>query len=281
MFTTIPRLITPVWWSAIRFMILPQQVLFGTLTATFILPSSGNIPTSPFWEVANISRYSALTPQILDRIKYPLTSDISATYIQDTTVKNNNLRGHLIKIKALYTYDDKEKSVYSCDSDIPLPQGDELVNGNFVEDVTVNNAIQITFNTGSAEVIRIDIAVSIGGSGFDSEGNVAEVFENWSIVKTIEKYDANGNILIPSNIPHIYYFYNDTQGYAVSPDDVNRFQDSVPQISFNETFVEDNRLLDADYIQDYDNTQIDVSLTASRLTAPTNINIGSTTNGTY
>jgi hypothetical protein len=244
-------------------------------------PSSGNIPTSPFWEVANISRYSALTPQILDRIKYPLTSDISATYIQDTTVKNNNLRGHLIKIKALYTYDDKEKSVYSCDSDIPLPQGDELVNGNFVEDVTVNNAIQISFNTGSAEVIRIDIAVSIGGSGFDGEGNVTEVFENWSIVKTIEKYDANGNILIPSNIPHIYYFYNDTQGYAVSPDDVNRFQDSVPQISFNETFVEDNRLLDADYIQDYDNTQIDVSLTASRLTIPTNTNMGSTTNGTY
>lgn len=231
-------------------------------------PTFGQPVTNPtYW--TPVPATPAITLQVVDRIKYPLASDLIATYITDITVKTNSLRGHLFKFKAIYVYDDKEKSVYSCDSDIPLPQLDELVNGNFSEDVTVNNAIQISLNTGSLEVVRIDVAVSEGGS---------ETFANWKIIKSIEKYQANGDPIFPSNSTYLLNFYNNVDGYAVSPADVNRWDDAVPQISAHETMMERNRILDADYTSGFNNTPIDVTITPTKYFLPS-INLGSTVNG--
>ena len=240
---------------------------------TTIIPASPYVgpPNESGWELANVGWYdptTGITQQIFDRIKYPMTTDLSVTYYSDATVLVNNLRGHLFKFKGVYLYDDNEKTVYSCDSDIPLPKGDELINGNFVDNATINNAIQITFPTGSAEVKRVQICVSEGDAGV------------WRQIYSLEKYDANGVVLVASDSTASYLFYNNEAGIVLDQTDVNRFYDAIPQISGNETIIERNRIIDAEYKEGFDNTKIDVSLSSSLHHVP-DVELELVLNGTF
>ena len=138
--------------------------------------------------------------QSLDVIKYPPLRILDVTYGSDTTYKQNNLRGRLFQFIYRYIYYNKQKSVWSPVSNVALPQNGELANGDFVEDETVDNYLIVPVDTGSEEVVEIEIAKREGESG------------QWESIEVIQKYDTDGNVIIASNLGYGYVFYNNVIG---------------------------------------------------------------------
>ncbi|MFA5715606.1 MAG: hypothetical protein WC998_07695, partial [Candidatus Paceibacterota bacterium] len=220
-------------------------------------PTVGILPIpSIYWELADVGIYSALTLQILDRIKHPPAYAPTVTFGTDTNFDGNNLRKHLFQFYYRYIYCDNEKSVFSPISSIAVPTNTELTNGDYA-DYNADNVLYVNINTGTTEVVKIEIAVRDGNNGI------------FKIIKCIYKFDENGVRLINDSIGYSYSFYNTEVGLSINVDDVSRIFDAVPQISANEKLIEKNRIIDGDYIEGYDNVILDVDLT------PGSVNIDS------
>ena len=204
--------------------------------------------------VADNLSYSAITEQILDRIKYPPLYPITSAYANDTSYGYNNLRGKMFQFACIYIYDDYEKSVLSTISKIGLPIGDELSNGDFIENKSTNNRINLSINLSTEEVETIEI--------YAREGN----FGHWKMIKQIFKYDEDGeeNILYPSNSTYSYPFYNNQVGIVVDQENLLRPFDYVPLKSACMDIVEGNRIMDANYLEGFNNTDIDIGITTER-----------------
>ncbi len=195
----------------------------------------------------------AITQQILDRIKWPPAYAPGPSYDTDLNFPNNLLRNKLFQFSYRYVYDDNEKSVWSDISIIPLPLVPELQNGVYNETTPQDNVIHVWVNSGTAEVKEVDIAVREGNHG------------NWILIKRWYKYDQDGNLVtgMQNNINIVYLFYNNEVGEGMVQSDFNRPYDAVPQISQHEELIEKNRLSDEDYIEGYDNINLDVALTVN------------------
>ncbi|MBU0846810.1 hypothetical protein KKH23_06425, partial [Patescibacteria group bacterium] len=123
-----------------------------------------------------VDKYTTLNKQILDFIKYPPLYPIPVEYGQDVSYNKNNLRGQLFQFRYRYVYDDNEKSVWSTISKIPLPHNEMKTSSIFDEDLSIDNFIQLSIETGVDYVSSIDIAVRYGNIG------------HWHHFKTLEKY---------------------------------------------------------------------------------------------
>ena len=205
-----------------------------------------------YWELANTQYYSVINRQVLDRIKYPPMYAPGVAYNTDQSQKVNKLRNHLYQSVYRYTYDDNEKSVWSDISDLPIPGIVEYVNGTFDESVIHDNVIDITLNTGTKEVVAIEIAAKDRNIG------------NWRLIHKEYKYDEDGIALLSDNVPFVYRFYNNEVGEGLPDGEVEREYDAVPQISACQELIEKNRIIDADYIEGFDNVDIDVILTTDK-----------------
>ena len=214
-----------------------------------VLVAPSDDPTH--WELANILVYSAMTFQILDRIKWPPAYAPGPSYDTDLNFLNNLLRNKLFQFSYRYVYDDNEKSVWSPISIVPLPTVPEYLNGAYNETVIVDNVINVWVNSGIAEVKEVDIAVREGNHG------------NWILIKRWYKYDQHGDLVtgMLNNINIVYLFHNNEVGEGLIQEDFNRPYDAVPQISAHEELIEKNRLSDEDHTEGFDNVDIDVSLT--------------------
>lgn len=240
-------------WSATVTYYPGQIVCWTTVNNTTIgcykyvnqVASSGNLVTdTDYWELIDPYCYTSITFQLLDRIKWPPVT-ITAEYDTDTTRNTNNLNGKMFQFRYRYVYDDFEKSVWSPISDMPLPSSNELLNGEFIDDVAINNRIKLTINTGIESVIRIELAYREGNIGL------------WKKFDTLDKYDQNGSSL---SLSTVYYFYNDRLTEPLDQQDTERLYDFVPQISQHEDVIEKNRILDANYTEGYTNVIPNVSL---------------------
>ena len=211
---------------------------------------AGSSPVNPgkIYLFRDNNQYFKITEQVLDRIKYPPTFPSTCSYDSDNSYLYNNLRGHLFQFRARFIYDDYEKSVWSPISKLPLPDFELTANGVFVFNVAVNNVINIWYPTGNTEVLMIEVAVR--------EGNIG----HWRIIDRVNKYDEDGMVVLKSNIYAITKFYNNTIVEGLDQDDTNRLFDYVPQLTACQAIVEKNRLMDANYVEGYDNLDIDVSL---------------------
>jgi len=99
-------------------------------------------------------------------------------YQSDNTRKINNLRQTLFQIAYRYVYMDWRKSTFSPASIVPVPQAEEeAATGLANEQISLNNQLQITFNSGTEEVRAIEI---IGRSSQD--------VSKWFLIDTIEKF---------------------------------------------------------------------------------------------
>jgi hypothetical protein len=216
-------------------------------------PVTNILPTNTtYWAVANVGVYASITEQILDRIKYPPVNNMTVEYGNDEAYGVNNLRGNLWQFRYRYIYSDNEQSVWFVISNMPFPQGEEMGGGTYEADQTINNRLVCTIYSGGAEVRTIEISVRNGNDGL------------WTVIKRIEKYDIDGNVLYLNDIPITFYFYNDINGGVLDQDDVARLYDAIPQISARQELIEKNRILDADYIEGYDPINIDVGLSYSK-----------------
>ena len=102
------------------------------------------------------------------------------TYQSDDTRKINNLRQTLFQIAYRYVYMDWRKSTYSPASIVPVPQAEEeTATGLANEQISLNNKLQITFNSGGEEVRAIEI---IGRSSQDTS--------KWFLIETIDKFSV-------------------------------------------------------------------------------------------
>ena len=211
----------------------PWQLSEATLSL------SGNIM------VYQPNMYFGIDWQVIDRIKYQPVFAPTASYGSDETRRSNNLRKRLFQFSYRYVYDDNEKTVWSPVSDVPLPTVTESYNGGYEVDPTVDNMINVWFDTGPLEVKAIEVASRNNNDGL------------WTIVNRKYKYDENGNLLLGNDIFNVVEFYNTEIGEATDQTDIFRLYDAVPQVSSGQELIEKNRILDADFWQDYNNIDID------------------------
>lgn len=141
-------------------------------------------------------------------IKQPPLCQPEVAYNDDSTRNVNYLEQKLFQFKYRWIYDDKEKSVWSPISVVPIPVltcGTSLPAG-------FNNNIRITAETGNGIIARIEIAAR--------EGNIGDFF---SIV------DLDKSVLgIANNTTYIYAFYNDKNYNNIDINRSNQLFDSVP-----------------------------------------------------
>jgi len=161
----------------------------------------------------------------------------------------NYLYGKLYQFRLRYIFDDFEKTVWSPISKVPLPVS--TLSSDYRYDFnpgTIGNTIAIIFNTQDPEIKSIDIAVREGNDG------------EWSLIDTIEKYDQNWDVLIESNIEYNYLWQNDKVLFGLDQNDTNRPCDYVPQIAECTELINENQLVDMNYIEGYDNIKLNVDL---------------------
>lgn len=201
-----------------------------------------------YWELANVGVYSSITKRILDRVKYPPEYAPVAKYGIDTGKKVNALRGGLYQFATRYVMDDNEKTKFSSFSNIPIPSKPEYLNGAYDVSKVYDNVIQVAFNTGPSEVVAIDVAVRLLNTG------------PWVIAERVYKFDENGVRLIADNINRTYSFYNSQVSTPVDQVEVLKVSDAVPQVSKCIELTEKDRIVDANYVEGYDNVRIDMRL---------------------
>jgi hypothetical protein len=199
-------------------------------------------------------KYSAITEQVLDRIKYPPTQKPEAEYTDDINKKFNFLIGSLYQFAYVYVYDDNEKSVLGGISDIPLPEGQEYIDGKYsLKQPSQNNVINLKIHTGVEIVKQIELYVRKLNTG------------DWYLFDTIRKYNEDGDIIIPSDINYDYAhfngygFYNNEILIEADQKNLARPYDYIGQTVDNQ-IISNNRNIDGGVVENYDNTDINVKL---------------------
>lgn len=202
-------------------------------------------------------KYQQITEQVLDRIKYPPYKQPLAEYGSDITKNFNYLIGNLFQFAYSYAYDDKEVSVLSPISDVPIPLNQELVDGTYsLLQPAQNNVINITFNTGDQTVSQIKL--------FVRRLNVGD----WYLLDTVDKYNTAGTAIVQNNVDYNYSlsnslgFYNNEILLPQDQVELSRPFDFIGQTVDSQEIISDNRVVDGGIVENYDNVDIEVSLSA-------------------
>ena len=196
--------------------------------------------------------YFGIDWQVLDVIKWKPKFAPSVSYGTDLTHPENRLQNKLFQFCYRWVFDDKEKSVCSPISDVPLPDKSELITG--VYDLTIHdNFINIWVDTGSMEVEKVEILMR--------EGNIG----NWKIINRKYKYDQDSNCILSNDIYNPYAFHNNESGEAVDQADIARPYDFVPITAKRQEIIEKNRLLYGDYREGFDIVDVDVELSSYQI----------------
>lgn len=100
-------------------------------------------------------------------------------YFQDDNRRINSLKQTLFQFAYRYVYMDWRKSTFSPASIVALPSGEEEVNTGLAnEQISINNGLKVTVNTGGEEVRAIEIIAR-------SSVNPSK----WYLIETINKFD--------------------------------------------------------------------------------------------
>lgn len=222
---------------------------------------TNNVAVSPLERYfLHKSRTTERMIHILDQIMhpplYPPTkfngTDSGITFLDgygsDISYPYNLVHNSLWQFRYRYIYDEHQKSVWSPCSNVFYDNITELGNGIFMSNQTVNNVIGVSLDTGSEEVNHIEIAVRTNRVG------------KWKLIERIYKYDSDGNVLIASEISHVYKFYNNVRGEDLNQIEVNRDFHLVPLKAAAQTVIEKNRLVYGNILEGYDEVTPDVNL---------------------
>lgn len=198
-------------------------------------PSKINVKT------ALAGGYGIILRSYINVAKEPPSVPPPVTYEDDATITVNNLRKKLFKFKYRYVYDDLEKSVWSAQSEIPLPINytDSAVD----KDPTKNAKIAMVVQTGRANVTKIEIA------GTQSLGNV---FSDFFLIAVLDKAVLG----IPSNDITTFRFLNDQAYNFVDAIESILDSDWVPQKAAAQALPNGNVLTYGAITEGYDLIQI-------------------------
>lgn len=189
---------------------------------------------------------------IFPLIKRPPQFAPTCEYGTDATVNYNNLRKHQFQFKYCYEYANYQRSAWSPISKIPLPTGEILSTGKWIEEITTNNYITVSVNTGSHQVTKILL-----GSRDANPNNAGTFF----IFEEIEKFDSSGVQIIADDIQYEVDFYNNKRTESINTTVDNRYCDHVP-IEGSDILLLDNKWLSIAYpLVGYDLTPVTYKLT--------------------
>lgn len=178
----------------------------------------------------------------------------------DLRSSKNLLRGKTIWFRYRYIYMDGEKSTWSPISNMFAATQVEDGRGGYVKEGINYNVIGFTFNTGSSDVRKVEIAAK---NGYNN---------NWGLISVIDK--VKNNNLRPSPYKWVrlyteYYYpdsdayflyYNDVQSTGLDQEETNLPFHSVPDVSLNNTILHENRQVDSGIIEGHDPVDIDIEL---------------------
>jgi hypothetical protein len=157
--------------------------------------------------------YGTFQRSFLDVAKEPAEIMPYVVYENDASNTVNNLRKKLFRIKVRWVFDDQDKSVTSSQSEMPLPYNS--LNQDTDTDPTKNCRLAITYQTGPANVKKIEILAS------NSNG---VTMSDFYLVASLDKAVEN----IPNNDLATYIFYNDKGYNFIDINESNQVQDYVP-----------------------------------------------------
>lgn len=157
--------------------------------------------------------YGTIIETFLDVAKEPASIPPYVVYENDPANTINNCRKRQFRVKIRYVFDDNDKPVTSSQSEMPLPLG--AFNQSFDSDPTKNCRLAIVYQTGPANVKKIEILVS---------NSLGIVMSDFYLVASLDKAQEG----IPDNDVATFLFYND-KGYTnIDVNESNQIQDYVP-----------------------------------------------------
>jgi hypothetical protein len=180
-----------------------------------------------------------ITLDVIDAIKYPPLFPPTAGYITDTEFNANYLNNELWQFKARYIYDDNEKSAFS-----PISK-QTISNTAYIQTTNkFNNAIQIIIPKATQLVKRLEIVA-----------RDREVRDFFSIIdKPLDFFTTN------NNGDYVFNFYNDGNYSTIDIRESIKPFDKLPLLAGTQSFIEGNRLVYGDIIEEYNNVEIDADL---------------------
>ena len=193
-----------------------------------------------------ITRYTTITEQTLNAIRYPCPFAPTVTYYTDINFITNNLRGSLWQFAVKYVYYDYSHSAWSPISSIPLPEGDEDENGNWVLTESLNNTLRVSVPTGSNLVGEIHIAAK-------------ENDELYHLIKVIVKDALTDDVELSGGV-YTYNFRNDAEKRAIPDEDIFRLYDDLPKLARHQELISKNIISYAGLTKGYATIDIDASL---------------------
>lgn len=174
----------------------------------------------------------------------------SVAYITDITRNSNFLYGKLFKFTYRFIYDDGEKSNWCDFSAVALPPNQSYSGINSI--TYDNNCIQVTIETGSQIVVKIEVAMKVGSLDFVT-------------VAVLDK----AVLSITDNSQYVYNFYNDGSTIATDQEKINRQYSFLPPAPACQSFVK-NAMTYSKFYEGFEtvNVIVDVSITYEDLYIP-------------
>lgn len=141
--------------------------------------------------------YGTIEASYLDIAKQPSPSPPYVVYENDTANTVNNCRKTLFRVKIRWVFDDKDKSVTSSQSEMPLPFN--AFDQDTDADPTKNCRLAIVYPTGPANVKKVEIIIA---------NSLGIVMSDFYLVASLDKQDLG----LSNDDLGTFLFYND-QGY--------------------------------------------------------------------
>ena len=183
--------------------------------------------------------------------KAPPIMPPKVTYENDITATQNNLRNVLFQFSYRYVYVNNEKSVWSSNSIVPLPQQDTLL---LTDPVIYNNCrISVSVSTGQQNVKAIEIAFRETTNGVTSD---------WYLIGSFNKLNNS----LTDNSIFTYKFYNNSIYTPLDVIETSQLQDWVPQKANAAELANGNTLLYAGITEGYNKTQMELYASSGRET---------------
>ena len=202
---------------------------------------------NPPRNISTGDNYSPWLAEYLDVAKAPIQMPPKVVYENDTDITINNLRNSLFQFRYRPVYDNNQKSVWGAASIVPLPNQPSL---QLTEDTFTNNSrISVTFNTGGADVKKIELAIR--------QFTSSAVTSDWMLIRSFDKAELS----IPDNDVFEYKFYNDGLYSVIDVLDTTQLQDYVPQMANAQELLNGNTPIYGAILEGYDPIETDLSVT--------------------
>ncbi len=194
--------------------------------------------------------YGTWQRSFLDVAKEPPSLPPQCIFEDDGTVTVNNFKKRLFKFRHRFEFENFEKSVYSAESEIPLPYN--VGNPDFDTDPTKNAMVSIVLETGALNVNKVELvgAVSLGNT-----------FSDYFLIASFDKDEMD----LDDNDTFIYQFYNDKQYPTVDINEILQPYDYVPREANTQAMANGNTKEYAGILEGYNKVSIDGNEAATAL----------------